>query len=301
MLNIRFAATEDGSLTPEQRHAYETQGVLVLEDYVTRDETRALREATARLVEDFDPAAVRTVFSTSSRAHAADEYFQTSGDKVRFFLEAGAMDDEGRLTVPKERALNKIGHAAHDLDPDFARFSRTAKLARTARDVGLADPGLVQSMVIFKQPRIGGEVGMHQDATFLHTEPVSCVGFWFALEDATVDNGCLFGLPGLKGRGLAERFRYEDGAEGETLAMEPLSDEAMPMDDAVPLEAPEGSLVLLHGLFPHASHPNTSGRSRLAYALHMIDRRARWSADNWLRRAPDMPVRGFPPFEGDAA
>ena len=290
-MTFRFEATADGRLTPAMQEAWAREGVLVLENYASRDETARLREATAALVDEFDPSTVRTVFSTDDQAHAADRYFRESGDKVRFFFEAGAFDADGELTVPKGRALNKIGHAAHDLVPAFARFSRSPRMERTARDAGLSDPGLVQSMVIFKQPRIGGEVGMHQDATFLHTEPQSCVGFWFALEDATVENGCLFGLPGLKGRRLAERFRYKDGAGGDDLGMEALSDERMPMDEAVPLEVPEGGLVLLHGLFPHASHPNTSARSRLAYAVHMIDRAARWSPDNWLRR--ERPVTGF--------
>lgn len=291
----RFESTPDGSLTPAMRETWARDGVLVLVNYASADEVRTLRDATAELVDDFDPGTVRSVFSTRDQAHAADTYFQESGDKVRFFFETGAFDAEGRLTVPKERALNKIGHAAHDLVPAFNRFSRSPKMARTARDAGLANPGLVQSMIIFKQPRIGGEVGMHQDATFLHTEPQSCIGFWFALEDATVENGCLFGLPGLAGRRLAERFRYRDGA----LGMEQLADEPMPMDEAVPLEVPAGGLVLLHGLFPHASHPNTSEHSRLAYAVHMIDRAAHWSPDNWLRR--DTPVAGFEARPAEAA
>ena len=46
-----------------------------------------------------------------------------------------------------------------------------------------------------QQPGIGGEVGPHQDGTFLYTKPQSCVGFWWALEDCTVNNGCLWAVP----------------------------------------------------------------------------------------------------------
>lgn len=53
-----------------------------------------------------------------------------------------------------------------------------------------------QSMLIFKQPFVGGEVVPHQDSSFLATSPLSCVGIWLALEDATRDNGCLWALPG---------------------------------------------------------------------------------------------------------
>jgi len=287
--NFRFTANGDGSLTAEMNAAFNTSGVLVLEDYLNGGETSGMRDSIARLVQEFNPDTVRTAFSGADQKHAADTYFKESGDKVRYFFEPGALDKDGNLVRDKHRCLNKIGHALHDLDPDFQAFSHTKKLERTARDCGLNDPGHIQSMVIFKQPEIGAEVGMHQDATFLHTDPISVVGFWFALEDANQENGCLFGLPGISQRRLAERFQYI----GDELTMKQLADEPMPMENAVAIEAPEGTLVLLHGLFPHASHPNLSQKSRQAYALHMIDREAKWSPDNWLKRGADMPLRGF--------
>ena len=53
-------------------------------------------------------------------------------------------------------------------------------------------------MYIFKQPFIGGKVAPHQDATYLHTEPKpnKIVGIWIALEDCTLENGCLSFIPG---------------------------------------------------------------------------------------------------------
>jgi hypothetical protein len=42
--------------------------------------------------------------------HVGDDYFLTSGDKIRFFLEQDALDQDGKLTRPKEKAVNKIGH-----------------------------------------------------------------------------------------------------------------------------------------------------------------------------------------------
>ncbi len=59
------------------------------------------------------------------------------------------------------------------------------------------------------------------------------------------------------------------------------------------LVAPKGTLVILHGLVPHRSAPNRSPRSRHAYALHLVDGTARWSEDNWLKRAENQPMRGF--------
>jgi phytanoyl-CoA hydroxylase len=286
----RFQATPDGSATPAMQAAYARDGFLVIEGFKSPEECDALRRRTHELVEAFDPATVTSIFEAGGQQrHAADRYFQESGDEIRFFFEKGAFDQAGRLVKDKHAAMNKIGHAMHDLDPVFDRFSRDPRLANLARSIGLEDPGLVQSMVIFKPPRIGGEVNCHQDATFLYTEPVSVTGFWFALEDADESNGCLLGIPGVHGQGLRERFHYD----GDRLVMTKLGEKDWDMAREVPLTAPKGTLVVLHGLAPHRSAPNTSPRSREAYALHVVDRATRWSDDNWLRRRPEMPVRGF--------
>ena len=172
----------------------------------------------------------------------------------------------------------------------FERFSRGPELAALAADLGLAEPLLWQSMLIFKQPAIGGEVRWHQDATFFVTEPVSVTTFWFALEDAALDNGCLWVEPGGHRGPLRERFVHADGR----LQMQPLASTPWPrMEQAVPLPVQAGTLVVLHGLLPHYSAPNRSGVSRLAYSLHVTDGRARYSELNWLQRDAAMPIRGF--------
>ncbi len=144
-------------------------------------------------------------------------------------------------------------------------------------------------MYIFKQPRIGGEVTCHQDAAFLHTEPQSVIGLWFALEDATLENGCLQAARGGHQGPLRSRF-LRHGLRTETVTLDPTP---LPCAGLLPLEVEEGTLVVLHGLLPHGSAPNRSARSRHAYTLHVIDGRARYGADNWLQRKPDMPLRGF--------
>src|SRR4029453_16472429 len=114
------------------------------------------------------------------------------------------------LKQPKALSINKLGHAMHDLDPAFDRFSHTAKLRTLARDLAIRAPQVIQSMYIFKQPHFGGEVSWHVDSTYLYTNPLSCIGFWFALEDATMENGAMWCLPGAHGLRLKSRFRRRD-------------------------------------------------------------------------------------------
>jgi phytanoyl-CoA hydroxylase len=176
----------------------------------------------------------------------------------------------------------------HDLDPVFDAFSRHQHLAKLASAL-FQHPLLLQSMFIFKQPRIGGEVTWHQDSTFLTTEPMSVIGFWFALEDATVENGGMMAIRGGHQGPLRQRFhRRNDAMVTETLDASPYPD-----GPKVALTARKGSLVVLHGLLPHWSGPNRSDRSRHAYTLHVIDGATHYREDNWLQRGADMPLRGF--------
>ena len=159
--------------------------------------------------------------------------------------------------------------------------------------VGFADPLLVQSMYIFKAPHIGGEVACHQDATFLWTEPNTVVGFWVALQDATIENGCLWAQPGGHLGPLRRRFVQDPVTDARFDELDPTPLPAPGGPELVPLEAPAGTLVVLHGLLPHWSDVNRSEHSRHAYAVHVVDGTAHYPADNWLQRRTDLPLRGF--------
>jgi len=285
-----FAAPSGGNLSAAMCSAFADTGVIILRDFVATDSCAALRQRALELVDGFDPRAVRSVFSTTDQEQLDDSYFVESGDKIRFFLENDAFDANGELRQSKEHSLNKLGHAMHDLDPVFDAFSRTSELAAAVASLGFDDPAIIQSMYIFKPPRIGGEVVCHQDSTYIYTEPESCIGFWFALEDATIENGCMYFIPGAHKMPLKQRnYRKADGK----LITEILDDTPWPMEERLAAEASAGSLVIFDGRAPHMSGPNTSNRSRHAYTLHVIDGNCHYPAENWLQRSPDLPLRGF--------
>lgn len=277
------------SLNPTLKQQLHRDGFVVLKDFVSTESCEVLQQRADELVSEFDPVGLKSIFSTREQNRLADDYFMSSGGRICFFFEEDAFLPDGSLKQAKELSINKIGHALHDLDPVFDGFSRTVELRSLSVELGLVAPLLLQSMYIFKQPHIGGEVSCHQDSTFLYGEPDNVLGLWFALEDASLENGCLWAIPGGHRNGLKSRWvRGNEGMRFDVLDSGPHREEQL-----MPLEVCRGTLIVLHGLLPHKSLPNRSNRSRHAYTLHLMSAHNRYADDNWLQRPADFPFRGF--------
>ncbi|ERT02290.1 uncharacterized protein SPSK_05435 [Sporothrix schenckii 1099-18] len=317
-------AVEPG-LSAEQVAAFDRDGYLIIPDALPPAAVAALLQETHRLLaEDFTlEGHPLTKFQTGGddgQEHVGDDYFLGSGDQVRFFLEEDAFDaTTGKLAKPKERAVNKIGHYLHVLNPVFANvtspkdkdtapeFAEAHPVGPIARSLGFRDPRCLQSMIICKQPEIGGAVPPHQDSTFLYTDPPSAVGFWYALEDATVSNGCLSFWPGShKTAPVRKRLMRRDDRTGTHIVDNP--GPQFPKESAAPrgsLIAPSaeddaskyvlgevkaGSLVLIHGNLLHKSEKNTSDKGRIIYTFHVIEGQGTtYDEKNWLQ----PPAEGF--------
>jgi len=262
-------------------------GYLIIENFKTNEECDKLINRSKELIDEQEFNNQQSVFDTVTQSHNDDKYFLESGDKIRFFFEEKANLDKENIKSNKQYIVNKIGHALHDLDKKFIQFSKNDDLDKIAKAIGFEDPLLLQSMYIFKQPKIGGEVVCHQDSTFLITDPESTVGFWFALEDANRENGCLQVASGGHKGPLRKLFKRKNNK----MKMEELSKEPFPETDTF-VEVKKGSLVLLHGRLPHYSCENTSEKSRHAYTLHVIEGKSKYSDYNWLQR-PNLKLTGF--------
>ncbi|XP_061435162.1 phytanoyl-CoA dioxygenase domain-containing protein 1 [Lethenteron reissneri] len=270
-------------------------GYAVVEGFLSAAECEALRVRAAQLVASAQvPPECRVEFTTEEdeQVHAQGnaDYFMTSGDKIRYFFEKGVFSRDGDFLVSKELAINKIGHALHALDPVFRDVTFSTKVKEVARKAGLQEPVVVQSMFIFKQPGIGGEVTPHQDASFLHTEPLGRVlGFWVALEDADLDNGCLWFLPGSHRQGVSRRLVRRPDGEFPRTGFEG-SEPPYPDEGFVAVPVKQGGLVLIHGEVVHRSSANRSPRSRHAYTFHLMEARgSQWSPRNWLQPTSALP------------
>ena len=262
---------------------FHEDGFLVLESVIGKPAIESLKASALQIVDEFDISKHRTVFTTSDRDSGRDDYFFDSAENIHCFLEEDALDRDGKLLKPERLAINKIGHAMHDLNPVFRDFCRQPFFGQVLRDVGYTAPLLWQTMYIFKQPHIGGEVRWHQDGSYLISEPSTVTGIWVAIEDANRDNGCLWVQPGGHRSPLREIFQVDWITRKGVLT--DLDDTPWPdSGEAVAVEVPAGSVVIFQDHMPHYSSQNRSDFSRHAFTLHVAEKYASWSDNNWLQR-----------------
>ena len=134
----------------DQKEQFHHQGYLILENFATAEECRELMDRGRELAEQFDYRGHASIFQTEEQSRVSDDYFLNSGGNISFFFEKDAFTKEGEHRQVIFHSLNKIGHALHERDPVFRKFSRSPKLVALASAVGLNDDFLIQSIRIFK-------------------------------------------------------------------------------------------------------------------------------------------------------
>lgn len=203
------------------------------------------------------------------------------GDKVRYFYEPNAFKED-TLIVERDKAINKIGHGLHIQENIFNEFSTSAEIQDIAFKLGFKDPRILQSMLIFKMAKIGGEVPAHQDSSFIYTNPDSTIGFWFTLQDATVENGCMEFFPGSHSLPISKRMVRSSCEKGGTefiySGQEDIKDSSF-----VKYPTKAGTLVIIHGSTYHRTARNSSDSSRWIYTWHMIEGAYEYPTSNWLQ------------------
>ncbi|XP_012259637.2 phytanoyl-CoA dioxygenase [Athalia rosae] len=270
---------------------FQHDGYVVLDDYLSANEVEELKAAGEEFTTNLPPEAERKIFSTTDAPQAKDQYFIDSAHKISYFFEAGALEDDKTLKVHPRVSLNKVGHALHWLHPIFKKFSFDDRAKEAAFQLNFQEPAIAQSMYIFKNPGVGSEVVAHQDATFLHTQPTQILGFWIALEDATLENGCLWIAPGSHNSGVHRRFTRNKDPKAEELLVYDKAAPCYPQSNFRAVPVKKGTCILLHGQVVHFSNANKSQKSRHAYAYHVIEtKNVQYSKDNWLQ----PPSEGFP-------
>lgn len=124
--------------------------------------------------------------------------------------------------------------------------------------------------VQYKPPRNGGPTDWHQDHPFWPIiQPADLVSAWVALEDADIENGCMWMVPRSHKWGA-----HKGGNIGSTADFQPAYDPALVPEgetvEAVPCPVKAGEVMFHHCLTWHGSPPNQSDRGRPAIAVHYM-------------------------------
>ncbi|XP_055357761.1 phytanoyl-CoA dioxygenase domain-containing protein 1 homolog [Paramacrobiotus metropolitanus] len=280
---------------------FNKNGYAVIPNFLSAQEIAEMKSAMSRIINEMDPKEhSRHIFhhpdqeNSQTKSGSYDDYFMTSGDKLRFFFEPKAVKEDGSLTVPKDRSVSRAGYALGWLEPVFKKMAFSDKIKDVCRQLGLVDPRLVQSMYLFKNPIIGQKVATHQDSTFLYVDPPEkLLGFWIALDEATEENGCLHFMPGTQNVPPTCRFvRNPNPSPGNlTVTRGDAPDEVQfPPERYRAAPASPGTLVLIHGNVIHKTEDNTSDKPRHAYTFHVVDfEKAQYSPENWLQPSEALP------------
>ncbi|KAL8977582.1 MAG: hypothetical protein Q9205_006645 [Flavoplaca limonia] len=197
---------------------------------------------------------------------------------------------------PHNAPIARLGCGIHQHLPLFRQLTHSAFHRSIATSLDYTTPLTTQSQLITKPAHVGGRINPHQDGCSSFTNPPSALTFWYALEDASLENGCLSVAPGSH---LTEplKERLAKGTEGGRPEFIQLRKPVWATSSAhggrgphqrreyeyLPLEVKKGTLILCHGNLMHASGANRSDKGRMAYIFTIIDGSVDCPADAYLR------------------
>lgn len=229
-------SVEKGTLSAAQVAAYQRDGCLVVEDLVSPDEVEALRADAVKLCRGEYPCPeLPPVPADMSDEEAIGQYLCL--------------------------------HQVHRISPVMLSGVTHPGIARVLTQLIGPDVKCMQSMLFLKPPRFPGQA-WHQDEIYIPTRDRSLTGAWIALDDAEVENGCLWILPGSHAKG----YLYPQRDHGNPVEFD-FAQESYGFDDSgeVPVECPAGSVVFFNGYLLHRSRKNRSNHYRRVLVNHYMN------------------------------
>ncbi|MBA2482128.1 MAG: phytanoyl-CoA dioxygenase family protein [Planctomycetes bacterium] len=240
-------------LTPEQVSSYAVNGYLVVDGLIAPGQIAALK----------------------SRLDAMEESALAARETaVTYQVEKG-------VAVAAKPSLRKFDEPARN-DPAFLAVVSTPAILDVVTELTGGGPGIMMySDQVFMKPAFcGSEKPLHQDNSYFKVTPNTAgITCWIALDDATLENGCLHYIPGSHKLGLVKHRELKD-----TPHLTPDVDFALPEQVAVPV--PAGACIFHHLLAMHSSKTNASAFPRRAYAVHYANRSAEHSVRPWEQMIP---------------
>ncbi|MEM6429311.1 MAG: phytanoyl-CoA dioxygenase family protein [Deinococcota bacterium] len=156
-------------------------------------------------------------------------------------------------------------HFPHKISEVMHSYLSTPKMTEILTEIIGPDVKCMQSMLFIKATGKPGQA-WHQDEDFIPTRDRSLTGGWIAMDDATIENGCLWVIPGSHKPGVLWPLEQQQDARFDCTkesAGFPYTDA-----DAIPVEVNAGSIVFFNGYLLHRSFPN---RARAGYRRVLVN------------------------------
>lgn len=235
--------------------AYKELGYVVVPDIFTADEIANLKRETA-------------------------DIFRGRRGRIEGMLDTDdSMSDEDVLK--KYVAI----HFPHKLSELIYKFLFHKRVTDVLTKIISPNVKCMQSMLFVKGPGKAGQ-SWHQDEFYIPTRDQSLTGVWIAIDDATIENGCLWIVPG-KPKYIMRRVENDSDEYADVDTV----DVSSYANDRIPVEVKSGSVVFFHGYTLHSSLRNkTADCFRTALVNHYMSAESMlpWDQDGNLQPTEDL-------------
>jgi ectoine hydroxylase-related dioxygenase (phytanoyl-CoA dioxygenase family) len=254
-MNKEHAIINHGKISQENISFYANHGYLIAPALLTQNEIDELRKETAAI-------------------------FRGERGHVEGLVEV--KENESDSDVMKKYVAI---HFPHKLSEQIHAFLSHQKVIEVLTKIVSPNVKCMQSMLFVKGPGKAGQ-SWHQDEYYIPTRDKSLVGAWIAIDDATVENGCLWIVPGRPSH-IMQRVKNDsnDYADVDTV------DVTMQRSEMIPVEVKSGSVVFFNGYTLHSSLRNkTTDCFRTALVNHYMSAESMlpWDQDGKLEPTEDL-------------
>lgn len=184
-------------------------------------------------------------------------YGDTKGAKVQFTKPS----EELKTMEERELAVRKIERYV-ECDERLKAIAYHPQILDAVEKLIGEKPVLAQDQALLKPPHGGGEKPWHQDMAYgnlAYNKQV--IGVWIALDEASVDNGCMHVIPGTHAEGAIPHYSVRDWQ---------ICDNQIEVERDVIVPLQPGGLMFFHGMVKHGTPSNFSHKRRRALQFHYV-------------------------------
>jgi phytanoyl-CoA hydroxylase len=240
----------------------------------------ATRDGVKRQFEQDGFVVLRDVFSPSEITAISDEVDNVISGGASYL-------PESEIVYEPDASPKRVRNAfrLHLYSQSFLDAAKHSNLIEPLEDLLGPHLRLYGSQVFAKPARVGTVVPAHQDMPYWPFEPYEMVSAWIALDDSTIENGCVRYARGSHKLGMLPHG--PSGVVGNSLGL--LADDRVAALEEQPVEVRRGSCILHHSLTVHRSEPNTSEKPRRGLIYVYMSQNVKLTDPSKLKGPADFP------------